>query len=94
MSVRQTSNRITPSINRMLRQSRGIAEQAYRVWLDNTPSKDGNARKNTRLTGNTIHADYPYAQRLDEGWSKQSPDGMSRPTSRFLSETLRRILRK
>jgi hypothetical protein len=32
------------------------------------------------LSGNEIQANYPYAQRLEEGWSTQAPDGMTKPT--------------
>lgn len=40
----------------------------------------GNARRKTKLQGNEIQANYPYAKRLEEGWSSQAPDGMTEPT--------------
>ena len=45
-----------------------------------TPIRTGNARRNTNLRDTTITADYPYAERLDNGWSKQALDGMTAPT--------------
>jgi hypothetical protein len=42
--------------------------------------RPGNARRKTILRGNEIQANYPYAQRLEEGWSTQAPDGMTEPT--------------
>lgn len=45
-----------------------------------TPVDKGNARRRTRLQGrDTILADYAYAERLDQGWSKQAPRGMTEP---------------
>lgn len=67
-----------------------IAEEAYKVWLKNTPVRSGNARRKTRLDRADIRAEYPYAKRLNEGWSKQSPDGMSKPTEEFIQEYIRK----
>jgi hypothetical protein len=58
-----------------------------------TPVDSGNARRNTDLKGNEIVADYPYAQRLDEGYSKQAVDGMSQPTLDYIKRTVNRIMR-
>ena len=59
---------------------RKITNHAYQTFVKNTPVRSGNARRKTKLAGNTINADYPYAQRLEEGYSKQSPRGMTEPT--------------
>lgn len=69
-----------------------IAANAYRVFYANTPVKTGNARRNTKLVGSSIEAKYPYAVRLDRGWSKQSPKGMTIPTIRFIREYIKRQL--
>jgi hypothetical protein len=39
-----------------------------------------------------IVADYPYAQRLEDGYSKQAPKGMSEPTEKFMQKRLKDIL--
>jgi hypothetical protein len=71
-----------------------MADEAYKVFLKNTPYKTGNARANTELERNEIIADYPYAVRLDQGWSKQSPKGMSEPTIQFLQDYIKQNLGK
>jgi hypothetical protein len=75
--------------------NKNISTVAYNAYKDNTPIGDpnrwksrrapknykpGNARRKTKLQGNEIQADYPYAKRLEEGWSTQAPDGMTKPT--------------
>ena len=72
----------------------GLAEAAYDEFIKNTPIRTGNARRNTRLNQDTITANYPYAQRLDEGSSKQSPDGMTAPTMEFIEKVIERRLRR
>lgn len=59
-----------------------------------TPVRSGNARRRTSTQGDTIHADYPYAQRLDEGYSRQAPKGMTEPTIDYIDRELDRILRR
>lgn len=49
-------------------------------FQDITPKASGYARSKTRTQQNVIKADYGYAGRLDEGYSKQAPKGMSDPT--------------
>lgn len=63
-----------------------ITKFAYKEFVDNTPIRSGNARRNTKLRGNIIDADYPYAQRLEEGYSRQSPKGMTEPTLEAVRE--------
>lgn len=57
-----------------------VTDVAYKAFKQNTPFRKGNARRNTKKSGNSINADYPYAQRLEEGYSKQAPNGMTEPT--------------
>lgn len=57
-----------------------LLDHAHKFFRDTTPIDSGNARKRTKKEGaDTIFANYAYAQRLDKGWSKQAPDGMSKP---------------
>lgn len=71
-----------------------MAQEAYKVFYKNTPIRTGNARSNTVLERNDIVADYPYAVRLDNGWSKQSPQGMTSPTMKFLQDYIKKNLGK
>lgn len=85
-------------INQALNQFKQLAEvpdrvvqQAFRYFVNKTPVRSGNARRNTRLENdNTIVAAYPYAERLDDGYSKQAPNGMVRPTEAEVARLLNR----
>jgi hypothetical protein len=65
-----------------------IKQDAYAYFLSATPIKTGNARSKTKLTGNKIVGAYPYADRLDQGYSTQSPQGMTEPTVDYIEKTL------
>lgn len=66
-----------------------MVKDAHAFFVKETPIRTGNARRNTALVNNKrIEATYPYAQRLDEGWSKQSPDGMTAPTEEHIQNVL------
>jgi hypothetical protein len=54
----------------------------------------GNARRRTTLRNNAIEAEYPYAQRLDQGWSKQAPKGMTEPFGKWLERKVKQIFGK
>jgi len=67
-----------------------LAKEAYDYFRAETPVRSGNARSSTRLQGDEIQADYAYAQRLDAGYSRQSPRGMTAPTEKFIQEYIRK----
>jgi hypothetical protein len=70
-----------------------LAREAYDYFKGITPIariNGGNAKRSTRLSGNEIQADYPYAQRLDDGYSSQAPQGMTRPTEKFIQEYIKK----
>lgn len=71
-----------------------IAKEVFNYFKGITPKDKGNARRNTTLNGDTIHANYPYATRLDNGYSKQAKDGMSKPTLEKLSELVKNNLKR
>jgi hypothetical protein len=65
---------------------------AHDFFVKATPIDSGNARKRTKKEGSdTIFADYAYAKRLDQGWSKQAPDGMSKPLFAELTKHIKGI---
>lgn len=66
---------------------------AYKEFIKHTPIKTGNARRHTQLDSTRITADYPYSERLDQGYSKQSPDGMVKPTTKFIQQEVDRRLK-
>ena len=65
-----------------------IQTQAFEYFRDHTPIRSGNARRKTSLKGDEIRAEYPYAGRLDEGYSSQAPAGMTDPTVKYIEKTL------
>lgn len=69
-----------------------IPFEAHKFFVSVTPKDTGNARKNTRLKANVISADYDYATRLNQGWSKQAPQGMIKPLKNFLRKLVKQLL--
>lgn len=66
-----------------------LPRDAYEVFKKNTPIDTGNARRNTDLDRTTINADYPYAVRLNNGYSRQAPNGMTEPTIKYIQRQIR-----
>ena len=73
-------------------------EETYEFFKQKTPVKGGNARRNTKYkeksTKTSIIGDYPYSGRLDEGYSKQAPRGMTKPSLRELEKVITKQFRK
>jgi hypothetical protein len=67
-----------------------LADEGAKFMKSITPIKSGNAKRNTNANGNMIEARYPYAKRLDEGWSKQNQIGLIQPTIDHLEELIRK----
>jgi hypothetical protein len=95
MSVKLRRNNLKKSLGKIEKRIDKLPKLAFDFWRKLTPVDTGNAKRKTSLRGNTIKARYPYAKRLDEGWSRQAPKGMSGPTLDYLRKiTKGRILRK
>lgn len=71
-----------------------MTDVAYPAFYKNTPVKTGNARNHTSKTKNEIDAAYPYAKRLDEGYSRQSPKGMVEPAIQAVRDYVKKTLGK
>lgn len=85
---------ITEDIKRIRRELRAYPAQALQEFRALTPVRSGNARRRTRLSGTSdILADYAYAERLDSGWSKQAPSGMTEPFERWVEKKTKTIFR-
>ena len=93
MSVTLKVNTMTSSLKRIQKKLAQVPKEAYQEFVDETPIRTGNARRKTRLQGQTITAQYPYAKRLDEGYSSQSPDGMTKPTEDFIKKRVAEIFK-
>jgi hypothetical protein len=95
MSVKLRKNKLKSSIGKMQKQMPKLPQLAFKFWRKITPKDTGNAKRKTVLRGNTINARYPYAERLDNGWSKQAPKGMYIPTLEYLKKILKgKVIRK
>jgi len=92
MKLRLKTSKIAPALNRKNRALSKVPSESYEYFKGITPIRSGNARRKTRLQGQTIKADYPYAKRLDEGWSKQAPQGMVEPTIKFIKNMVAEIM--
>ena len=68
---------------------RQVAEDTFKTLERYTPKRSGRARSKWRLTGRKgqyrATNDTPYIERLNRGYSKQSPRGITRPA---ISEVL------
>jgi hypothetical protein len=93
-SVKLSTDKITPDLKRKQKQLATVPKLAFVEWQQHTPIRSGNARRRTYLKKEVIVTQYPYAQRLDEGYSNQAPDGMSKPVAAFLQRLVDRIMRK
>lgn len=81
------------NLNRRVRQLNQAFEHlpqaAHEQFVRVTPIDTGNARRSTDLRGNEIQANYPYANRLNEGYSRQARNGMTDPTIEWIRTYLR-----
>lgn len=75
-----------------------VPEKAYRYFRNLTPVRSGNARNKTKFRAGSdqhvIEANYPYAKRLDTGWSTQALQGMSMPTLEYIEGLVKSRLRR
>jgi len=73
----------------------GLIDSAGDFFVRQTPIRSGNARRNTSVQRlqKRIVADYPYSERLDNGWSRQAPDGMVNPTIEFIEKEVQKKIK-
>jgi hypothetical protein len=91
VKISDNTKKYLASVQRELRKYPGEALDEFKQL---TPIKTGNARRRTRLSGDTIQADYAYAQRLDDGASTQAPRGMTEPFVKWARARARKIFGK
>jgi hypothetical protein len=94
LTVKLVKNLMTPSLKRINNALDKLPKEAHRVFKDETPKKTGNAKRRTRLQGEVIKADYPYATELDAGKSRQAPEGMTKPTEEYITKRIKAIMRR
>jgi hypothetical protein len=98
MGLRVDTREVDKMFEDLIDMDKDVMTEALPKFKENTPIATGNARKRTKLTQRkknyTIHANYPYAGRLDEGWSKQRPKGMTAPTERDIDDLVERYIKR
>lgn len=91
MRIRPVSSNIPRRIDRLRRALPELVDKAHSHFQSITPIDTGNARRNTRKQQNGIVADYDYAVRLNTGYSRQAPDGMTDPTIDYIRNEIRKL---
>jgi len=63
---------------------KSVADDVYTFSKANTPVRSGNARRNwtekTSKSNFEVKNNVPYIERLDKGYSKKAPNGITMPT--------------
>jgi hypothetical protein len=92
VSVKLDQNAFTPAVKKIDAALKALPAQGVKEFQALTPIDTGNARRRTQLYGKEIVADYPYAQRLDQNWSKQTKgQGIVAPFTKWWIAQLKRI---
>ena len=94
MSATINTKEFTKAMNRLEVMPRSVMKQLYPYYLSKTPIRGGNARNRTKLSRLGINSNYAYAGRLDEGWSKQSPDGFTAPSEKQLDQLVTNAVKR
>ena len=103
MKVNFKPDAIVKKTKQMRKDLGNLPKEAFQKFREITPIAKGYARDHTRLQGNKIIGEYPYASVLDKGrhmtnrgarGSTQAPKGMTEPTLQFIKETVNKIVGK
>ena len=86
--IKVDAREVSRMFNDFTDMGREVMKDAYRFYKSETPVRSGNARNKTKLRNKQIKSGYPYAGRLDEGWSKQAPKGMTEPTMKEIDNLI------
>lgn len=93
LRIKSTGSGASQRMQKLSKQFEEIPVKAHQYFRDKTPKDTGNARKNTKLEGTTIHADYAYATSLDQGYSRKAPQGMSKQTIAYVRRLIKQSAR-
>ena len=99
VTIQFNGTKVAADLNRELDQTvRQISQDYFDSVKEKTPVRTGRARRGWRLKKQrelsySVNNRVPYIGRLDEGYSKQAPRGMTRPAAREVLRTSRRRIR-
>ena len=71
-----------------------LTSTGLNVMRDKTPKRSGNARRNTKLSGDKLKANYSYAGALDAGSSPKAPKGFTKPTMEFWDKETNKYIKR
>lgn len=93
ISVKMDSSNLNARLARQQKALAQLPDEALKDFKSRTPIRSGNARSNTQLSSNraSIIGNYPYAQKLDDGYSKQAPRGMVGPFLTWFASQVKKI---
>lgn len=95
MKFKVDSRAVNKMFNQLAEMPELVMKQTYTIYRNNTPIRSGNAKNRTKLENKLrIGGRYPYAGRLDEGWSKQSPKGMTEPSLKALDGFIKNYINR
>ena len=81
-------------VNKLDKMPIAVMKTLYPYYRNKTPIRSGNARNRTKLNKNTINSKYGYAGKLDEGWSRQAPNGFTEPSINQLDKLIRNYIKR
>ncbi len=96
VTIQFNGNKVAADLNKEIDQTvRLISQDYFGLVKDKTPVKSGRAKRGWKMKKQKkfsyrVSNRVPYIGRLDEGYSKQAPRGMTRPAAGEVLRTSRR----
>lgn len=96
VTIQFKGNKVAADLNKEIDQTvRLISQDYFGLVKDKTPVKSGRAKRGWKMKKQKkfsyrVSNRVPYIGRLDEGYSKQAPRGMTRPAAGEVLRTSRR----
>lgn len=84
-------DKLTRRLSRLANTLQRMPRDAHKEFVKETPVDTGNAKRRTDLRGTEIRGNYPYSVRLNEGYSRQAPKGMTEPVIDFIRDEIRKL---
>lgn len=96
VTIQFKGNKVAADLNKEIDQTvRLISQDYFGLVKDKTPVKSGRAKRGWKIKKQNkfsyrVSNRVPYIGRLDEGYSKQAPRGMTRPAAGEVLRTSKR----
>jgi len=84
-------DKLGPRTRKVKRFLETLPRNMHQEFVRVTPIDTGNAKRSTDLKQNEIQGNYHYANRLNNGHSRQAPGGMTDPTIEYAREEIRKL---